>query len=393
MEKKDFSAYVYADNAATTRLSETALEAMLPYLTTYYGNPSSLYSFSHESRKAISNARADVAAVLNADPAEIIFTSGGTESDNMAVVGAAKANAAKGKHLITTTIEHHALLHTMKQLEKEGYSVTYVPVDGEGTVDVEALKAAVRPDTTLISVMMANNEVGTIQPIAEIGEFARSKGILFHTDAVQAAGHIPIDVKAMNVDMLSISGHKFHGPKGVGVLYLRKGVRITPLLQGGGQERGRRSGTENVAGIVGLAAALKEASAEMEKETARLKSLVKRLDEGILQIPYARKTGHPTNRLPGLASYVIEYIEGESMVLHLDMRGIAASTGSACSTGSLDPSHVLMAMGIPHEVAHGSLRISLGKYNTDADIEKILTELPEVVALLRRMSPVWPGNK
>jgi cysteine desulfurase len=391
MDKKDFSAYVYADNAATTRLSDMALEAMLPYMTAYYGNPSSIYSFSHESRKALSAARSDVAAVLNADPSEIIFTSGGTESDNHAVVGAARANVAKGKHLITSTIEHHALLHTMKQLEKEGYSVTYVPVDGEGTIDVEALKAAVRPDTTVISIMMANNEVGTIQPIAEIGAFAKSKGILFHTDAVQAVGHIPVDVKELNVDMLSLSGHKFHGPKGVGALYLRKGVRILPLMQGGGQERGRRSGTENVAGAVGLAAALKEAASQMETEAARLKALVARLDEGILKIPYTKKTGHPTNRLPGLASYTVEFIEGESMILHLDIRGIAASTGSACSTGSLDPSHVLMAMGLTHEVAHGSLRLSLGKYSTDADVDKILAELPEVVALLRRMSPVWPG--
>lgn len=389
MEKKK---YIYADNAATTRLSEEALEAMQPYFTEKYGNPSSIYSFSTHSRKAISQARESVAGVLGAKPEEIIFTSGGTEADNHAIIGAAYANISKGKHIISSAIEHHAVLHALKRLEKEGFEVTYLPVDKYGTVELEALYAAARKDTTLITIMAANNEIGTVQPFSQIGAFARERKILFHTDAVQAAGHIPIDVNGMNIDMLSVSAHKFNGPKGVGALYVKRGIRVLNLLEGGGQERGRRSGTENVPGIVGMAAALSHAAANMENEAKRLSALRGRLTEGILKIPYTRQTGHPENRLPGICSVVIEYIEGESIVLHLDLEGIAASTGSACSTGSLDPSHVLIAIGLPHEVAHGSLRLSLGRYNTEEDVDIILEKLPQIVEKLRKMSPVWPGN-
>ena len=380
----DQNGYVYADNAATTRVCEEALEAMKPYFSEFYGNPSSIYSFANKPREALAAARAAIAGIINAEPDEIVFTSGGTESDNFAILGAAYENAARGRHVITTQIEHHAVLHTAKRLEKEGFQVTYLPVDGEGFVAPAALEAALTDETTLVSVMAANNEIGTVEPLAALGEICRARKILFHTDAVQAVGHIPIDVRAMNVDLLSASAHKFNGPRGIGFLYLRRGSKVRRLVEGGGQERGRRSGTENVAGAVGMAAALSAAA-------ARLTALRDRLLENILKIPKTALTGSRTNRLPGLASVTVEGIEGESMVLLLDLQGIAASTGSACSTGSLDPSHVLMALGLKHETAHGSLRLSLGRYSDEADVEKISAVLPDIVARLRAMSPVWNG--
>lgn len=387
----DQNGYVYADNAATTRVCEEALEAMKPYFSEFYGNPSSIYSFANKPREALAAARAAIAGIINAEPDEIVFTSGGTESDNFAILGAAYENAARGRHVITTQIEHHAVLHTAKRLEKEGFQVTYLPVDGEGFVAPAALEAALTDETTLVSVMAANNEIGTVEPLAALGEICRARKILFHTDAVQAVGHIPIDVKAMNVDLLSASAHKFNGPRGIGFLYLRRGSKVRRLVEGGGQERGRRSGTENVAGAVGMAAALSAAAARMDEEAARLTALRDRLLENILKIPKTALTGSRTNRLPGLASVTVEGIEGESMVLLLDLQGIAASTGSACSTGSLDPSHVLMALGLKHETAHGSLRLSLGRYSDEADVEKISAVLPDIVARLRAMSPVWNG--
>lgn len=387
----DQNGYVYADNAATTRVCEEALEAMKPYFSEFYGNPSSIYSFANKPREALAAARAAIAGIINAEPDEIVFTSGGTESDNFAILGAAYENAARGRHVITTQIEHHAVLHTAKRLEKEGFQVTYLPVDGEGLVAPAALEAALTDETTLVSVMAANNEIGTIEPLAALGEICRARKILFHTDAVQAVGHIPIDVRAMNVDLLSASAHKFNGPRGIGFLYLRRGSKVRRLVEGGGQERGRRSGTENVAGAVGMAAALSSAAARMDEESARLTALRDRLLENILKIPKTAVTGSRTNRLPGLASVTVEGIEGESMVLLLDLQGIAASTGSACSTGSLDPSHVLMALGLKHETAHGSLRLSLGRYSDEADVEKISAVLPDIVARLRAMSPVWNG--
>ena len=387
----DQNGYVYADNAATTRVCEEALEAMKPYFSEFYGNPSSIYSFANKPREALAAARAAIAGIINAEPDEIVFTSGGTESDNFAILGAAYENAARGRHVITTQIEHHAVLHTAKRLEKEGFQVTYLPVDGEGLVAPAALEAALTDETTLVSVMAANNEIGTIEPLAALGEICRARKILFHTDAVQAVGHIPIDVRAMNVDLLSASAHKFNGPRGIGFLYLRRGSKVRRLVEGGGQERGRRSGTENVAGAVGMAAALSSAAARMDEESARLTALRDRLLENILKIPKTAVTGSRTNRLPGLASVTVEGIEGESMVLLLDLQGIAASTGSACSTGSLDPSNVLMALGLKHEPAHGSLRLSLGRYSDEADVEKISAVLPDIVARLRAMSPVWNG--
>ena len=387
----DQNGYVYADNAATTRVCEEALEAMKPYFSEFYGNPSSIYSFANKPREALAAARAAIAGIINAEPDEIVFTSGGTESDNFAILGAAYENAARGRHVITTQIEHHAVLHTAKRLEKEGFQVTYLPVDGEGFVAPAALEAALTDETTLVSVMAANNEIGTVEPLAALGEICRARKILFHTDAVQAVGHIPIDVRAMNVDLLSASAHKFNGPRGIGFLYLRRGSKVRRLVEGGGQERGRRSGTENVAGAVGMTAALSAAAARMDEEAARLTALRDRLLENILKIPKTALTGSRTNRLPGLASVTVEGIEGESMVLLLDLQGIAASTGSACSTGSLDPSHVLMALGLKHETAHGSLRLSLGRYSDEADVEKISAVLPDIVARLRAMSPVWNG--
>ena len=385
------SRFVYADHAATTALSDTALNAMLPYLKEEYGNPSSLYRFAGRAKAALEQARADVAACLNAKPEEIYFTSGGTESDNWALRGVAELRGKKGKHIITSAIEHHAVLHTAQYLEKQGFEVTYLPVDAQGRVSPADVEVALRPDTILVSIMAANNEIGTIQPIGEIGAIARRAGVLFHTDAVQAVGHIPVDVEAWNVDLLSLSGHKFHGPKGVGVLYMRKPLRLPPLIHGGGQEKGRRSGTENVAGAVGLAAALKEAAAGLETEAPRLCALRDRLIDGLLQIPKSRLTGPRDGRLPGSASFVFECIEGESILLRLDNAGICSSSGSACSSASLDPSHVLLAIGLPHEIAHGSVRLTLGRENTDADVDYLLETVPKVVAGLREMSPLWEG--
>lgn len=389
------SRFVYADHAATTAVSDTALNAMLPHFTRAYGNPSSLYRFAQEAKTDLEQARADIAACLNARPEEIFFTSGGTEADNWALRGAAEWMALKGKptgHIITTAIEHHAVLHTAQYLEKRGYAVTYLPVDENGRVDPAAVEAAIRPDTLLISVMAANNEIGTVEPIGEIGRVARAHGILFHTDAVQAVGHIPVDVEAWNVDLLSLSGHKFGGPKGVGALYVRKSLRLPPLIHGGGQEKGRRSGTENVPGAVGMAAALKEAVGELDRESPRLAALRDRLIAGLTAIPYARLTGDPVNRLPGTASFVFEGVEGEALLLHLDAKGICASSGSACSSASLDPSHVLLAIGLPHAIAHGSLRLSLGAENTGEDVDYILETVPRVVEYLRNMSPVWDSQ-
>ena len=383
---------IYADHAATTAVSPAALEAMLPYFTSGYGNPSSLYAFGQQAKSDLEQARAAVARCLNAQPEEIYFTSGGTEADNWALRGVAELMALKGRktgHIITTAIEHHAILHTAQYLEKQGYEVTYLPVDGEGRVDPAAVEAAIRPDTILISVMAANNEIGTIEPIAEIGAIAKAHKVLFHTDAVQAVGHIPVDVQAWNVDLLSLSGHKFGGPKGVGVLYMKKPLRLPALIQGGGQEKGRRSGTENVPGAVGLAAALSEAVDHMEAENLRLAALRDKLMDGLTKLPYTKATGSLTHRLPGTASFVFEGVEGEALLLHLDAKGICASSGSACSSASLDPSHVLLAIGLPHAIAHGSLRLSLGPDNTEADVEYILTEVPAVVNYLREMSPVW----
>lgn len=384
--------FVYADHAATTAVTDTALAAMLPCFTQDYGNPSSLYGFAQEGKSRLEQARAQVAACLNAKPEEVYFTSGGTEADNWALRGVAELMALKGRktgHIITTAIEHHAILHTAQYLEKQGYEVTYLPVDGDGLVDPANLEAAIRPDTILISVMAANNEIGTIQPIAEIGAIAKAHKVLFHTDAVQAVGHIPVDVEEWNVDLLSLSGHKFGGPKGIGALYMKKPLRLPALIQGGGQEKGRRSGTENVPGAVGMAAALKEATDHLSEESARLAALRDKLIAGLSGLPYASLTGHPVKRLPGTASFVFEGVEGEALLLHLDARGICASSGSACSSASLDPSHVLLAIGLPHAIAHGSLRLSLGADNTEADVDYILKEVPAVVAYLREMSPVW----
>lgn len=384
--------FVYADHAATTAVTDTALAAMLPHFTRDYGNPSSLYRFAQEGKTHLEEARAQVAACLNAKPEEVYFTSGGTEADNWALRGVAELMALKGKktgHIITTAIEHHAILHTAQWLEKRGYEVTYLPVDGDGLVDPANLEQAIRPDTILISVMAANNEIGTIQPIAEIGAIARAHKVLFHTDAVQAVGHIPVDVEAWNVDLLSLSGHKFGGPKGIGALYMKKTLRLPALIQGGGQEKGRRSGTENVPSAVGMAAALKEAVDHLAQESARLSALRDKLIAGLSVLPYTRLTGHPVKRLPGTASFVFEGVEGEALLLHLDAKGICASSGSACSSASLDPSHVLLSIGLPHAIAHGSLRLSLGAENTEEDVDYILKEVPAVVAYLREMSPVW----
>ena len=383
---------IYADHAATTAVTDTALNAMLPHFTAAYGNPSSLYRFAQEGKTALEQARAQLASCLNARPEEIYFTSGGTEADNWALRGVAELMALKGKstgHIITTAIEHHAVLHTAQYLEKKGYEVTYLPVDRDGLVDPAAVEQAIRPDTILISVMAANNEIGTIQPIQEIGAIARANKILFHTDAVQAVGHIPVDAEEWQVDLLSLSGHKFGGPKGIGALYMKKPLRLPPLIQGGGQEKGRRSGTENVPGAVGMAAALREAVEGMEAENVRLAALRDKLIDGLSVLPYARLTGHPTRRLPGTASFVFEGVEGEALLLHLDAKGICASSGSACSSASLDPSHVLLSIGLPHAIAHGSLRLSLGAKNTEEEVDYILEQVPAVVSYLREMSPVW----
>lgn len=381
---------IYMDNAATTRVSEPVAQAMMPYLTEVFGNPSSVHSFGREARKALDHARAQVAQALGAEPKEIYFTGCGTESDNWAIRGAAYAHKDKGNHIITTTIEHHAVLHTCEQLEKEGFEVTYLEVDEYGRVDVKALEAAIRPTTVLITVMAANNEIGTLEPIEEIGRIAREHKVLFHTDAVQAIGSVPFDVKRMNIDMLSLSGHKFHAPKGVGALYIRSGVRIDRFIRGGAQERGQRAGTENLASIVGMGRAIELATQNLEAHNAKLSALRDRLIQGILSnIPEVRLNGHPTMRLPGNVNVSIRYIEGESLLLSLDLKGIAASSGSACTSGSLDPSHVLLAIGLPHEIAHGSLRFSLSEENTEAEVDYVIDTLREIVDRLRAMSPLY----
>ncbi len=381
---------IYMDNAATTRVTEPVFEAMRPYFGEIYGNPMSVHSFGREARKGVEEARRQVAAALNAEPSEIYFTGCGTESDNWAIRGAAYANLRKGKHLITTQIEHHAVLHTCEQLEREGFNVTYLPVDEFGVVRMDALKAAIRPDTTLISVMAANNEIGTIQPIEEIAKLAKERGILFHTDAVQAIGSLPFDVKAMGIDLLSLSGHKFHAPKGVGALYIRNGVRLQRLIQGGAQERTQRAGTENVASIVGLGKAIALAAENIDRHNAQLTAVRDRLIDRILaEIPYTRLNGHRTQRLPGNCNISFRFIEGESLLLALDLKGIAGSSGSACTSGSLDPSHVLLAIGLPHEIAHGSLRLSLSEENTIEQADRVVDALKEIVARLRSMSPLY----
>ena len=382
--------FVYADNAATTSVSKTALEAMLPYLTEDYGNPSSLYAFGQRAKEGLEKAREDVARCLNAEPREIYFTSGGSEADNQAIVSAAKAGARKGKkHLISTAFEHHAVLHTLKKLEKEGFEVTLLDVHSDGVVRVEDVAAAIREDTALVTIMFANNEIGTVQPIAEIGALCRARGVPFHTDAVQAAGHMPIDVKAMNIDMLSLSGHKFHAPKGVGVLYARRGMPLVNIIEGGAQERGKRAGTENVAGIVAMAAALKESCEHMEENTAKIIPMRDKLFAELSKIPHSKINGSLEHHVPGTVNMCFEGIEGESLLLMLDDQGICASSGSACTSGSLDPSHVLLSIGLPHEVAHGSLRLSIGEYNDMDQIDHIIEVVPKVVEYLRSISPVW----
>ena len=381
---------VYADNAATTQMSRAAIDAMLPYMETIYGNPSSLHSVGQQAAEALQSARERVAKCLNASPREIYFTSGGSEADNQAILSAARLGERKGKkHIISTAFEHHAVLHTLKKLEKEGFEVELLPVGPTGTVTAQQVKDAIREDTCLVTVMYANNEIGSILPVAEIGRVCREAGVLFHTDAVQAAGHIPIDVKAQSIDMLSLSAHKFHGPKGIGLLYARQGVPLTSLIEGGAQERGKRAGTENIPAIMGMAAALEEACAHIDENAGKVSALRDRLIAGLSNIPHSALNGDPVNRLPGNVSFCFEGIEGESLLLLLDAKGICASSGSACTSGSLDPSHVLLAIGRPHEVAHGSLRLSLCEWNSDEDVDRILEAVPEVVSYLRGMSPMW----
>lgn len=401
MEKR----FVYADNAATTPLSEIAFNAMKPWLTEHYGNPSSLYRMGREAKEAINEARKVVGKCLNAAmpvnekndyaPGEILFTGGGSQADNLAIRGFMHGPSSKGrKHIITSKIEHHAVLYTCEALEKEGYRVTYLNVDKEGHVDLEQLKNELSEDTALVSVMAANNEIGTIQPLKQISELAHSVGAKFHTDAVQAVGHMHIDVQEMGIDMLSLAGHKFRGPRGTGVLYVKNGIQLEPLVYGGGQERGLVSGTENTAGFIGLAAAMQDACEHLDEKMGYVKKLTDKLVKGIMEnIPYSHYTGDPVNRLPGTASFVFEAIEGESLILRLDNAGVCGSTGSACSTGSLDPSHVLMAIGLPHEIAHGSLRLTLGEQNTEEDVDYVIETVTDVVKTLRSMSPVWENGK
>ena len=385
---------IYFDNAATTPIRPEVYDAMRPYIESCYGNPSSVYKLARESKKAVDLARKQVADAINADSGEIFFTGCGSESDNWAIKGVALALKDRGKHIITTCIEHHAILHTCEFLEENGYEVTYIPVDEYGMVSADDIKKAIRPDTILVSVMTANNEIGTIEPIKEIGAVCREKGVYFHTDAVQAVGHIKIDVKEMNIDLLSLSGHKIGAPKGIGALYIRKGVKIKNLIHGGQQEKGKRAGTENVIGIVALGKAIELAVSEMEDTTERLKYLRDKIINGVLKnIEYSRLNGHPEERLPGNVNISFEFIEGESMLLMLDAKGICASSGSACTSGSLDPSHVLLAIGLPHEKAHGSLRISLGYQNTEEEVDKLLEVLPPIVQRLREMSPLYEMKK
>ncbi|MDY4429420.1 cysteine desulfurase NifS [Evtepia sp.] len=381
---------IYADNAATTKLSATSLAAMLPYLTEHYGNPSSLHSIGQDAAEALERARQTVAGCLGCRPDEIYFTSGGSEADNQAILSAARNGAARGKrHIISTAFEHHAVLHTLQKLGREGFEVTLLDVHENGIITPQEVADAIREDTCLVTIMYANNEIGSIQPISEIGALCKEKKIPFHTDAVQAAGHLAINVKEQNIDMLSLSGHKFHGPKGTGVLYARKGLMLHNLIEGGAQERRKRAGTENIAGIVGLAAALEEACAHLEENAAKVTALRDKLIDGLSAIPHSVLNGDRTRRLPGNVNFCFEGIEGESMLLLLDDKGICASSGSACTSGSLDPSHVLLAIGRPHEIAHGSLRLSLSEYNTEEEIDAILEAVPQVVEYLRNMSPLW----
>ncbi|MFA5561870.1 MAG: cysteine desulfurase family protein [Eubacteriales bacterium] len=381
---------VYADHAATTPMSETALRTVAEAMRRLYGNPSSLHSVGQAAAAALMGARETMARYLHASPREIIFTSGGSEADNQAILSAAMLGEKKGKkHIVSTAFEHHAVLHTLNRLEKQGFEVTLLDVHTDGLVRPEEVAAAIRPDTALVTVMYANNEIGTVQPIAEIGAVCRQRGVLFHTDAVQAAGRLPIDVEAEQIDMLSLSAHKFHGPKGVGVLFARQGIRLSNLIEGGAQERGRRAGTENLPAILGMAAAFEEACLHMAENAARVSALRDRLIEGLSAIPHGVLNGDRARRLPGIVNFCFEGIEGESLLLLLDQRGISASSGSACTSGSLDPSHVLLALGLPHEVAHGSLRLSLSETNTAEETDYMLSAVPEVVAYLRQMSPVW----
>ena len=381
---------IYTDNAATTRMSDTAVAAMLPCLQGNYGNPSSLHSVGQQAAEALQGARETVAKCLGCDPKEIIFTSGGSEADNQAIISAARFGALKGKkHILSTAFEHHAVLHTLKKLEKEGFEVELLDVGELGTVTPEQVAKAIRPDTALVTIMYANNEIGSILPIPEIGAVCKEKGVLFHTDAVQAAGHLHINVREQNIDMLSLSGHKFHGPKGSGVLYAKKGIPLVNVIEGGAQERGKRAGTENLPAIVGMAAALKEACDHIDENAAKVTALRDKLIAGLSQIPHSVLNGDPVHRLPGNVNLCFEGIEGESLLLLLDAKGICASSGSACTSGSLDPSHVLLAIGRPHEVAHGSLRLSLCEWNTEEEVDVILREVPRVVDYLRNMSPMW----
>jgi len=381
---------VYADNAATTKMSQTAINAMLPYFDNIYGNPSSLHSLGQEAKEALEAARAAVARCLGCEPRDIIFTSGGSEADNQAIISAARYGARRGKmHIISTAFEHHAVLHTLEKLKKEGFEITLLDVSQGHNVTAAQVQQAIREDTCLVTVMYANNEIGSVLPIAEIGAVCKAAGVPFHTDAVQAVGHIAIDVKAQNIDMLSLSAHKFHGPKGTGALYVRKGLPLVNVIEGGAQERGKRAGTENIAGICGMAAAMEEACANLDANMARVRAMRDRLIQGLSRIPHSALNGDPINRLPGNVSFCFEGIEGESLLLLLDAHGVCASSGSACTSGSLDPSHVLLAIGRVHDVAHGSLRLSLCEYNTEEEVDHILTVVPQVVEYLRNMSPVW----
>ena len=382
--------YVYADNAATTAMSQKAIDAMLPYFNKVFGNPSSLHSVGQEAKEALDAARETVAKCLGCEPREIIFTSGGSEADNQAIISAARFGARKNKkHIISTAFEHHAVLHTLQKLEKEGYEVTYLDVSNGHTITAQQVADAIRPDTCLVTTMYANNEIGSVLPIPEIGAVCKAAGVPFHTDAVQAVGHIKINVKEQNIDMLSLSGHKFHGPKGVGALYVRRGLPLVNIIDGGAQERGKRAGTENIAGICGMAAAMADSCANIDENMPRVAAMRDRLIEGLGKIPHSALNGDPVNRLPGNVSFCFEGIEGESLLLLLDMKGVCASSGSACTSGSLDPSHVLLAIGRIHDVAHGSLRLSLSEYNTEEEVDHILKVVPEVVQYLRNMSPVW----
>ena len=381
---------IYLDNAATTKMSDHAIQAMLPYMNDIFGNPSSLHSAGQRANEALTNARERIAHLLNAKPSEITFTSGGSEADNQALISAAQLGEKNGKkHIISTAFEHHAVLHTLNKLQREGFEITLLPVPENGLIQPEQVAAALRSDTCLVSVMYANNEIGTIQPIAEIGALCRERGVLFHTDAVQAVGHLKIDVQSQHIDMLSLSAHKFHGPKGVGVLYARNGISLTPLIEGGAQERHKRAGTENIPGIMGMAAAMEDACAHLEENTAHVSALRNRLIQGLSEIPHSVLNGDAKNRLPGNVHFCFEGIEGESLLLFLNDKGICASSGSACTSGSLDPSHVLLAIGRPHEIAHGSLRLSLSEETTESDIDITIQAVKDVVNRLRNMSPVW----